>query len=121
MSDFNSGQDHVYRLPAAIRVGALDYKIEAWASEAAHAASRFGECDNFQMAIRVSIRCGPPVRIAEVFMHEVLHAICHVYNIEDEDKEERICNRIGYALTALYRDNPWLGAWIEESFDRSLA
>jgi len=44
----------------------------------------------------------------EVLLHEILHAIFHVFVIKDEDKEERTVSILGTALACLFQDNPEL-------------
>ena len=54
------------------------------------------------------------------FMHEMIHAIFHLYNINqmiglDMDTEEKICGSMGNGLTELFARNPKIIKFLWES------
>jgi hypothetical protein len=50
--------------------------------------------------------------VVEVLLHEISHAIYDKSKLEDTDLEERIVATFSIGWTQIYRDNPWLTAWI---------
>lgn len=102
------------RLPDTIRVGYLDYTIEAWSAAHATTADRIGECDRQNSIIRVRDDL-PPQKTAEVLLHEVLHAAYDMGCVGGED-EEKTVSIFGRQLTQIWRDNPQFVAFMESTF-----
>jgi hypothetical protein len=99
-------------LPDSIRIGPYDISIVLWTVEQAEE----NNSDEGQFsATDEEIRLAPlrsKVRIAEVMLHEITHALFWSGNIEPEDGEERIVLRLGIGWAQVYRDNPWLLDWL---------
>jgi hypothetical protein len=102
----------VGRLPSTVRVGPYDCAIEKWSHHQAAGARRWGEFSAIELTIRIQKDMPCPVKAVDTFLHELGHAIYWAYNIDDGDKEERIITTQATAYTQMYRDNPWLLAWI---------
>ena len=58
--------------------------------------------------------------IVNTILHEVLHAIVHVWGIKfkDSDQEEEVVNALGGALSTLFKDNLELLDWIKDTFHK---
>lgn len=102
------------QMPETIRVGYLDYVVEAWPSSLASTSDRIGECDRQNSIIRIRDDL-PPQKTAEVLLHEVLHAAYDMGCISGED-EEKIVSIFGHQLTQIWRDNPQFVAFMESTF-----
>lgn len=98
-------------LPASIKIGYIDYKVICWPPIDATAAGRRAECDNLVSAIRVRDDL-PDAAFAESLIHEILHALYYVFDIRDDDKEEKTVGVMATALATVWRDNPALIAFI---------
>ena len=104
------------KYPKSIRIGPYDVKILTMSGDRADARKAFGffTGDTISITMDESIPC--PIRATEVFIHEVFHAVCYIYNIEiKKDNEERIVYAMGVAWTQIYRDNPHLLKWITKN------
>lgn len=99
-------------LPATIRIGGYDFRIEKWTHHKASAAQRWGEFSSIEQRISIQSDMPSPEKAVDTFLHEIGHAMFLVYGIADEDKEERIISALGTAWMALHRDNPWLAKWL---------
>ena len=102
-------------LPASVKVGYIDYEIRLWSALEAQSSHRLGEADHLTQVIRVSQALAPRA-FAEVLLHELLHALFYVYNIQDEDREERTVGTLSTAIAAMWRDNPELVAYLGRAF-----
>lgn len=100
-------------LPALMRVGGFDIKIEKWTVHQAAGAARYGEFSSIEQVIRIQLGISSRYKAVDTFLHEVNHALFWAYGIEDEDKEERIVGALGTAWMTLHRDNPWLCDWLK--------
>ena len=98
-------------LPASVKVGYVDYQLVLWESIEATAASRKGECCNLTSVIRVRADMAPR-SFAETLIHEILHACFYVFDIRDDDKEEKTVSVLSVALATVWRDNPSVVAFI---------
>lgn len=109
-----TGIEAIDSLPPSIRVGPFDYRIEVWTAMQAAGERKFGACSTCEQKISIQRDMPTAVKAADTLLHEALHAIFWVYNIQDEDKEERSVGILAVALVALHRDNPWLAGWISD-------
>lgn len=110
-----TGAEAVARLPSSIRIGPYDYALERLSDSEADRHMRWGDCWPGRYVIRIAPLIPTAAKAVNTLVHEALHAIFDAMNIEDGDKEERLVTAIGNGLSMLYRDNPWLMAWIAES------
>jgi len=99
-------------LPAKVKVGYHDYKIETWHPSEASGARRYGETNGISRTIRIDTSFSPR-QTAETLLHEILHCICDIWNIEDEDKEERVVSAMSAGLATVWRDNPDVLSFID--------
>lgn len=113
MTNHELGVQAINDLPTSIRVGLYDLAIEKWGIHQVTANRRWGEFSGTELMLRIQNDMPSPLKAADTFLHEVLHAIFWAYGVDDADKEERIVGTVSTALAALFRDNPWLAPWIE--------
>jgi hypothetical protein len=98
-------------LPDAIKVGHLDYVVEAWPAREANSNDRIGECDRNNLVIRVREDL-PPRLMAECLLHEVCHAVFDNGTLQDGDSEERVVSAMARGLSQVWRDNPGFVAFM---------
>ena len=66
-----------------------------------------------------------PERTREVLLHEILHAITHVFGPDHlpttgiDDQQEAFVGCAAMGLTAVLLDNPMLRDWIVKSFEET--
>lgn len=106
----------IAKLPAFVKIGAHDYRIET--SEASDAelscGMSFGRSSTTRQSIMIRTDISTNSFAVEIFLHECFHAIFHNYGVGLDDREERLVTTMGVAVTTLHRDNPWLHGWIAE-------
>lgn len=98
-------------LPAKVRVGAWDYRIEAFSFGDGADSGKFGTCSTNQKLIQIDLHWGAK-RAAATLLHEIVHAVWSEWNMEKEDEEERIVRCVADGLSAVWRDNPEVMRWI---------
>lgn len=103
----NTLRDKDFSLPSEIKIGCHVYEIRQVSVELSNARNVHGRCLPNINVIEISAGLNRGQAL-EVLLHELLHAICYVYVIKDEDKEERIVSILGTALACLFQDNPSL-------------
>lgn len=104
----------VYRkMPKAVRIGCFSYVVQVIEEEGAEIAGIAGAMHSLRQRIR--IRAGmTPQQVANTFIHEVLHAIHHVYGLRDGCDEETFTELSANGLCAFWQDNPKAVKWWEE-------
>ena len=108
--------DPVDHLPPNIRIGPFDFALQPWDVNQSYGARRYGECSCVELRISISRGMAAPVKAVDTLIHEIGHALFWAYGIDAEkDDEERLVGSLATAWTAVYRDNPWLLAWIAEA------
>lgn len=101
-------------LPANLRIGWRDYTIVPWTHKDARDRQRYAEHDGAGWEIRIDVSY-KPVEIINGLIHEMLHALYAVQSIYDADDEERTVTGLANGLSAVWRDNPALFAWINRT------
>ena len=91
------------KLPKSIKVGCYTYVLKEWCSSKT-ALSDHGGCDHANLEIGVDVSRAPE-QTANTLIHEILHAIWHVWGIEKGDSEERIVNKAANGLQAVLNEN----------------
>ena len=99
-------------LLASLRIGYRDYQVQTWPSKTAQTHGACGLCDPVNAIIYVSEdRTGYDA--ADTLLHEILHAIFHMADIDAEkDGEERIVSRLAPMMVQVWRDNSELRKWL---------
>jgi hypothetical protein len=109
--------DLLEELPGHIRVGPYDIAIEIW--DKFDQVSRGADAEFSGGLERIAIgSVASRMRLADVFIHEVTHAVFWAYDINPSDGEERIVTALGTAWAQIYRDNHWLMDWIRRGVAR---
>lgn len=90
-----------------IKVGHLTYTVEYANKEQMDADNKYGDCNHRREVIRLS-RDMSVGRETEVLIHEIMHAICHVYGYNDDMKEEDTVTCISKGFAQVLMDNPFL-------------
>jgi hypothetical protein len=49
--------------------------------------------------------------LQDTFLHEVLHAICHVMGLRETEKEENFVRRLATGLCTVWNHNPAVFKW----------
>lgn len=105
-------------LPSSIRVGPYPFAIKTASLEQmtdASGESHWGECDTATYLITIMDEYPSPARAVDTVLHEISHAIYHVFCLDDDEKEERVVTAMGRGLTLVFLDNPALVAWISRT------
>ena len=100
-------------LPKKIKIACFDIKIIDWNPLSASSCRKYGEFSSVESVIRVDFS-GSKINSIDTLLHEINHAICWAYGMQDDDKEERIAGMFATGWTQVYRDNPGLLAFIQE-------
>lgn len=101
-------------LPRSIKIGPYVYDIILHDDGLARRGrGHWGECDNnaLQIHIAAPAMMAEPAFFASVVLHEMLHAIWAVRDIDAKMKEEAIVSHIEKGLIAIMRDNAELLRW----------
>ena len=53
----------------------------------------------------------PNDSMQDTFLHEVLHAICHVMGLRETEKEENFVRRLATGLCTVWNNNPKAFKW----------
>lgn len=96
--------------PTEIKILNLDYDI-AWIDHKDQQEhERFGWCDTNNQRIKVGVD-NKPKKVAQTFIHEVLHAEFRAMDLHDNCKQEDIVSAFSTALCALWQQNPEAMEW----------
>jgi len=101
------------KLPKSVKIGAIRYKIKLVPR------SEFDHDDAWGV-FRFRARCIDLARdldrrsLASTLLHEILHGVCQVFNIDKLEDEEKLVESLENGLTAVMADNPGLFAAIEK-------
>ncbi len=93
------------KLPNKIKVACFDIEIREWDTKTANMRRCYGEYSADELIIRIDVT-QKEQRVVETLIHEIIHAIYNLYNINDDDKEERIVSAMSRGWLQVYRDNP---------------
>jgi len=74
----------------------------------------WGKYDHLRYRLRISDGHPDDVALLDTVLHELFHAIYHVYNIKDDDEEERTVHTLATGFTQVLLDNPQLVKYINE-------
>lgn len=100
-------------LPARIKVGWRMYRVESWSPREASGARRLGEACHTAEIIRVDETMGER-QAAETLLHEILHAVANIFELDDKDDQERTISILSSGLATVITDNPGLLSWLSE-------
>lgn len=96
------------KLPKKIIVGPMTFKVVGITDTKDSVKSfEFGRVRLDEQTIEVYPFWGRE-RVIETLIHEVTHAIFHVWGIKDEDDQERITTSLAFGWATVIKDNPKL-------------
>lgn len=98
-------------LPAVVQVGHFRVAIKAGVPRVANEMGWF-DSDTLTIHYKEGL---PPALLADVVLHEAIHAIFFAYGIPKKLKEERVALSLSGPILILLRDNPKLVEWLLES------
>jgi len=107
-----SVKDLIKSLPCSVRVGPYDFRLETMSNREAVGANAFGMFSQSEACIKLHSGLVSAALAIDTLIHEITHAIYWAYHIHERDDEERTVSIMGTAWAQIYRDNPWLLAWI---------
>jgi hypothetical protein len=102
-------------LPKSLRIGGCDWQIVEMVVQDSLGRNRWAECRPAALEIAISRNLPSVQKLIDTFWHEVLHAFWATYHIQDDDKEERVVLILGTAILSVFRDNPELLLWLDET------
>lgn len=112
-------RDFYATIPNSVRVGHYDYAIVVMA-EIDQASDRiFGDMNATLQRIRLCAGMST-ARLANTFMHEVMHAIHNFHDVDDKTSEENTTYRTTNGLCAFWRDNPDVASWWADAVQDSV-
>lgn len=90
---------------SSVRVGNLTFKVK-WRKKRIGLTEDVGECDYDRQTI--SVWSGLPEESQrDTVMHEILHAIGHVFNVKFTEEED-VIRKFATGICIIFRDNPGL-------------
>src|SRR5258708_39662844 len=87
---FKTGRQAIEALPAALRVGPFDFRIDKLSPQRAMGKDCFGEFSSCEGQLALQLDMPSTVKAADTLLHEAGHAIYATYGLAAEDKEERL-------------------------------
>ena len=100
-------------LPSPIKVGGFEYKVYE-RGDFVRSQGQFGQCDNDISVILVGTDLTKQMQ-SNTLIHELFHAIYYVYNIQDNDEEERVVNTFANGWHQVLKDNPDLVNYLKRT------
>jgi len=97
----------------SLRIGCRKYSVQEWADAEMMTTDSYGQCDKQRGIIYICTHLDPIV-VADTFLHEIMHAIWHEYNLQDSDQEERIVHTLSTGLVQEMHDNQQLLTWFRK-------
>ncbi len=105
------------KMPASVIVGPYDIPIRELDPSAAE--KDFGHFDSEKMEIRLRKEFATPAQAADVFLHELLHAIWSISGMDAEkDDEERLVSTLSTQLCAVIRQNTGILPYLQEALKK---
>lgn len=97
------------KLPETVKVGPFTYRVEdyTWAPD----DDQIGGCDTLKLVISIDIKA-PVMSVKNTLLHEIMHAIYHLYDLESCDGEEDVVMRMANGMQMVMVDNPRLGKYL---------
>jgi len=87
---FKTGRQAIEALPASLRVGPFNFRIEKLSAQRAMGKDCFGEFSSCEGQLALQLDMPSAVKAADTMLHEAGHAIYATYALAEDDKEERV-------------------------------
>jgi len=104
-------------LPEKIKVLSADYTIKTVGADWVKETESRGQCDCNNHIITIP-DVGKPCQQLDTMTHELLHAVCDLMQLTDDDKEEDYVSRMATGLIAVLRDNPEYRKWMWQTLKK---
>lgn len=101
------------RIPKKLKIGYHDYEVIEWTAFEVDLSGTWGQCDKNEKKIYVCTETNSK-SVADIFLHECMHAIWEYFNLDEEESEENAISRLSSGLIALFVDNPKTLEWLTE-------
>jgi Zn-dependent peptidase ImmA (M78 family) len=98
------------KLPKTIKIGAYDIKLKYWGE----LQETFGQYFEVEQTIYLA-PVSDATLAADTLLHEIMHAIFHIYVIQAHDDEERTVTTLSSGLTQVFKDNPAILDYIKDT------
>jgi hypothetical protein len=100
-------------LPATVRVGPHDVRFVEMSAE--ESEEKYGYFLDSKMEIGLCREYAAGSVAVDTVLHELVHAIWHQSVLKEGAAEEDIAHTIGKQLTQVFRDNPELIEWMQQT------
>ncbi|MPQ56290.1 hypothetical protein [Duganella sp. FT27W] len=97
-------------IPKSVRIGSYDFKVVVMPNFEQASDTVYGDMNAVLQRIRICDDLAP-ARLANTFMHEVMHAIHMFYGVGDKTIEEDTTFLTTNGLCAFWMNNPEAAAW----------
>lgn len=101
-------------MPQAVRVGGYWFVVELMSQHDAEGNREFGHCNLIGQRIRLQPGMTPQ-KLANTFLHEVLHAIHWVHGLDNQSSEEDFTGLTANGLCAFWQDNGGYWDWFSRN------
>lgn len=106
-------------MPKKVRIGFQSYEIRIMDKDSGDINLICGSSHALKQVITITDQMVPQ-QVANTFLHEVIHAIHHVYGLQhrEDPSEEEYTNLTTNGLSAFIQDNPEAMLWIMDSLSQ---
>ncbi len=106
MTKKSQKMSETFNLPNIIKVAGFDIIMREYQLHRSVSDNNWGRFSANEMLIEIDMTRPSKLHILDTLIHEINHAVYWIYNIYDDDKEERIVSTFAKAWLQIYRDNP---------------
>jgi len=100
-------------VPKKIKIGHYIFDVCNMTKDLRKHGEVFGVCDQTKQKIHIDVTATPAV-LRDTLLHEIMHGVYWMFNLEDENKEEKIVSSLATGLLAVFRDNPEVAKFLME-------
>lgn len=104
-----------HNLPKQLRLGPFLYTVQTMSCDNADMSGVMGLCMNDMTKIHVREGLSDTM-LAEVFFHEILHAIHYMFDLNDDASEESFTLLGTRGIGMFWRDNPEAVEWFNNAW-----
>ncbi len=106
-------------LPTSLKIGYKTFSVSSWKTQDARAANSVGICDTLNNVILLDVE-RVATDVVQTLIHEILHAVWFVGDVQDSDQEERVVSILSAQLAQVLADNAGLRDYLTEVYDPEL-
>lgn len=104
------------KIPKSVKIGYHDYQIVEWTSTEVELSDTWGQCDKNDKIIYICTDTNPKT-VADIFIHECLHAIWEYFALDDTQDEEKAVSVLSSGLVDMFVSNPKVFAWVKQQLE----